>query len=60
VEKMVTNLEITLEEIQKEAETRGKLEVARAALKKRFSIDDIAEITGLDKETVLKLKQEMN
>ena len=64
VEKMVTNLEITLEEMQKEAETRGKLEekleVAKAALKKGFSIDDIAEITGLDKETVLKLKQEMN
>ena len=64
VEKMVTNLEITLEEMQKEAETKGKLEekleVTRAALKKGFSIDDIAEITGLDKETVLKLKQKMN
>ena len=34
-------------------------ETARAALKKGFSIDDVAEITGLSKETVLELKKEL-
>jgi predicted transposase/invertase (TIGR01784 family) len=39
--------------------TEVKLETARAALKKGFSIDDVAEITGLPNETVLELKKEL-
>ena len=39
--------------------TEVKSETARAALKKGFSIDDVAEITGLSKETVLELKKEL-
>ena len=34
------------------ATSEVKLETARAALKKGFSVDDVAEITGLSKETV--------
>jgi hypothetical protein len=41
------------------ATTEVKLETARAALKKGFSIDDVAEITGLPNETVLELKKEL-
>jgi predicted transposase/invertase (TIGR01784 family) len=37
-------------------ERKGKLETAKAALAKGFSVEDIADITGLDKETVGKLK----
>ena len=37
----------------------GKLEAARSAVKKGFSFEDIAEITGLPLETVQKLKAEL-
>ena len=37
----------------------GKLEDARNAVKKGFSLEDIAEITGLPLETVQKLKAEL-
>ncbi len=38
-----------------EGKIEGKLETARNALKKGLSLDDVAEITGLPKETVQKL-----
>lgn len=37
----------------------GKLETAKNALKKGFSLDDVAEITGLSLETVQKIKAEL-
>ena len=75
VDKMITNIERTLDEMQRVAEARGmekgiregqtkgkiegKVEVARAALKKGLSMDDVVEITGLSMETVLELKREL-
>lgn len=38
---------------------KARSEVARAALKKGFSVDDVAEITGLSREIVLELKREL-
>ena len=38
-----------------EGKLEGQLEAARNALKKGLSLDDVAEITGLPKETVQKL-----
>jgi predicted transposase/invertase (TIGR01784 family) len=38
---------------------QGKAEVARAALRKGISIDDVAEITGLPREAILELKREL-
>lgn len=67
---MIT-IERTLDEMKRAAEARGmekgqakgklegKVEVARIALKKGFSINDVAEITGLSMETVLELKKEL-
>ncbi|OAT79813.1 hypothetical protein [Desulfotomaculum copahuensis] len=43
----------------KEGELKGKLAVARAALRKGFSVDDVAGITGLNREEVFKLKSDM-
>ncbi|MBF7084426.1 Rpn family recombination-promoting nuclease/putative transposase [Desulfallas sp. Bu1-1] len=80
VEIMITNLEITLEEMQQRAKMEGKaegikegkaegikegemkkaMETAKAALKKGFSVEDIMEITGLSRETVLKIKNQLN
>jgi len=71
VEKVITNIERTLDEMQRaariegkvegkiEGKIEGKVEVARAALKKGFSVDDVVEITGLSRETVLELKKEL-
>jgi len=67
VEKMITNIERSLDEMKKQAtlegkhagKVEGKVEVARNALKKGISVDDVAEITGLAPETVLKLKKEL-
>jgi hypothetical protein len=42
-----------------EGKLEGKLEDARKALKKGFSLEDIAEITGLPLETLQKLKAEL-
>ncbi len=42
-----------------EGKLEGKLEAARNALKKGLSIEDIADITGLDLEAVEKLKKEL-
>ena len=43
-----------------EGRLEGKLEAARNAVKKGFSLEDIAEITGLPLETVQKLKTELS
>src|SRR5680860_945057 len=43
-----------------EGKLEGKLEAARNAVKKGFSLEDIAEITGLPLETVQKLKAELS
>lgn len=42
-----------------EGRMEGKKEVARAALKKGFRFEDIAEITGLSLEEVLEIQKEM-
>ena len=42
-----------------EGETKGKLEAAKNALRKGFSIEDIVEITGLPLETIQKIKAEI-
>ena len=71
VEKMVTNLEVTLEEMQREAETRGKKkgklegkkegkkEVAKNLLLLNMDIDNIAKATGLTKEELEKLQKQL-
>ena len=67
VEKVITNIERTLDEMKRQAllegETRGKIEgkieVARTALKRGFPVDEVAEITGLSRETVLELKKQL-
>ena len=43
-----------------EAELKGEREAARNAVKKGFSLEDIAEIAGLSLETVQKLKSELS
>jgi len=64
VEIMIMNLEITLDEMQRQAEARGidkgKMETAKAAMLEGFEVDVVAKITGLTKETILKLKNELN
>jgi len=47
------------EEGREEGRLEGKLEDARNALRKGFSPEDIAEITGLPLDTILKLKAEL-
>jgi len=42
-----------------EGRIEGKKETARAALRKGFSPEDIAEITGLSLDEVLAIKQEI-
>ncbi|WP_347487878.1 hypothetical protein ABDB91_11580 [Desulfoscipio sp. XC116] len=79
VEEMITNIERTLDEMQRAAKARGmekgikegqtkgkiegkiegKVEVAKIALKKGLSVNDVAEITGLSMETVFELKKEL-
>ena len=67
VEKMVTNLEITLEEMQQEAETRGilkgkkegKKEVAQKLLLMNMDLESIAKATGLTKEELFKLQKQL-
>ena len=64
VEIMVSNLELTLDEMKKYAEEKGKLEskleVARQALIEGAEVSFIARITGLDIKTIMELKDEMN
>ena len=64
VDIMIMNLEITLDEMQKKARDEGKeenkKEVAKAALKEGATIEFISKITGLTKEEIQKLKDEMN
>lgn len=44
----------------KEGEMKKAVETARAALKRGLPEDVVAEITGLDQETVRRLKAELN
>ncbi|MEW6064755.1 hypothetical protein P378_20105 [Desulforamulus profundi] len=44
----------------KEGIKEGRLETARADLKKGLPEDVVAEITGLDREIIRKLKAELN
>ncbi|MDR1572719.1 MAG: transposase, partial [Clostridiales Family XIII bacterium] len=41
---------------KREGKLEGKLETAKAALAKGFTVRDVADITGIDEETVRKLK----
>ena len=58
---MSTIAEKLFNEGREEGMEKGKeersIEVALAALKKGYSVDDIAEITGLDKKAILELKE---
>jgi predicted transposase/invertase (TIGR01784 family) len=47
-------------EEREEGVKEGKMETARAALKKGIPEETVVEITGLDQETILKLKAELN
>ncbi|MGI6647914.1 MAG: Rpn family recombination-promoting nuclease/putative transposase [Bacillota bacterium] len=76
VVQMILNLEVTLDEMQQQAKLEGKKEgielgkkegkleekrnVARLALREGFEIEVIAKITGLTKEEIQKLKEELN
>lgn len=44
----------------KKGKIERDIEIAKNALKKGFSIEDIVELTGLQQETVLKLKEKMD
>lgn len=46
--------------IREEGREEGKREIARAALKEGAEVEFVVKITGLDKQTVLKLKEELN
>ncbi|WP_245561231.1 Rpn family recombination-promoting nuclease/putative transposase [Desulfoscipio gibsoniae] len=71
VEKMITNIERTLDEMQRAAEARGmekgqtkgklegKVETARAALREGLNVDIICKITGLSLETIMELKKDL-
>lgn len=68
---MVTNLGVTLEEMQREAETigmlrgkmegkiEGKIEVAKNLLLLSMDIDTIAKATGLTKTGLEKLQKQL-
>jgi predicted transposase/invertase (TIGR01784 family) len=45
-----------LDEIERRSVRKGKLETAKSALARGFSVRDIADITGLDEETVASLR----
>ena len=45
---------------RKEGREEGKKEIARTALKEGADVEFVVKITGLDKQTVLKLKEELN
>ena len=49
-----------INEAELKGELKGKKEAARNAVKKGFSSEYIAKITGLPLETVLKLKVELS
>ncbi|OPX93182.1 MAG: hypothetical protein A4E53_00292 [Pelotomaculum sp. PtaB.Bin104] len=69
VDKMITNIERTLDEMQRQARTEGKaegkaegkiegkVETARAALREGLDVDVVCRITGLSRETVMELKK---
>ncbi len=67
VEQMIYNLELTLEEMQRQAmkegklegEKEGKLEDARNALIEGIEPTIVAKITGLPLETIQKIKIEI-
>jgi len=69
VDKMITNIERTLDEMQRQAslegekrgkaggKIEGKVETARAALSEGLDVDVVCRITGLSRETVMELKR---
>ncbi|HUW65461.1 MAG TPA: Rpn family recombination-promoting nuclease/putative transposase [Spirochaetia bacterium] len=67
VENVVTNLGIALDEMKKDAKTegvkegedKGKKATAKAALQEGSSVEFVVKITGLTRETVLRLKNEV-
>ncbi len=56
---MVYNLANTIEELQRKAEEKGIIKVAKSALEKGADIDFVIKITGLAAELVKKLKEEL-
>lgn len=48
------------EEGREEGKKEGRKEIAKTALKEGADVEFIVKITGLDKQTVLKLKEELN
>lgn len=57
--KAIMDKNSDLYEAEIKGKAEGKLEAARNALRKGFSIEDIAEITGLPLETIQKIKAEI-
>ncbi|KGP76628.1 hypothetical protein JT05_03605 [Desulfosporosinus sp. Tol-M] len=58
--KAIMDKSSDLYEAELKGELKDKLEAARNALKKGFSLEDIAEITGLPLETVQKLNVKLS
>ncbi|MGB9661169.1 MAG: Rpn family recombination-promoting nuclease/putative transposase [Moorellaceae bacterium] len=63
VEKMISNLELVLEEMQQEAWLKGlekgKLEVARNLLLLQVDVDTISKATGLNLEEIESLRKQL-
>ena len=55
-EALEEGMEKGMEEGMKTGMEKGMEKAAKAALAKGFSVADVADITGLDEETVKKLK----
>ena len=59
VEKMVSNIEIMLDEMVEKAEIKGKLDVVKKALTKGLPVETIAEITGLTVDKIKDIQKEI-
>ncbi|GEA15390.1 transposase [Moorella sp. E308F] len=63
VEQMIYNLELTLEEMQRQAllkgEMKGKMEVAKNLLRLGIELDKIAQATELSPEEIATLKKQL-
>ncbi|OIQ53868.1 Rpn family recombination-promoting nuclease/putative transposase [Neomoorella thermoacetica] len=59
VERMIYNLELTLEEMQRQALLKGKMEVAKNLLRLGIELDKIAQATELSPKEIATLKKQL-
>ena len=57
---IMTLAEVYMEKGKKEGKLEGKLEVTKNLLTKGFSVEDIVEVTGLERDRIEKVKCEIN